>query len=60
MNHHDTLLLFLLLTIILNIAYIARTVQEIEENGGQITFEELQLAVQSICRDISEYLQRKN
>jgi hypothetical protein len=60
MNHHDTLVLFLLLTIILLIAEIARIAQEIEENGGQITFEELQLAALRICRDIREYLQRKN
>jgi hypothetical protein len=60
MNHHDTLVLFLLLTIILLIAEIARIVREIEENGGQITFEELQLAAQRICSDIREYLQRKN
>jgi hypothetical protein len=60
MNHHDTLVLFLLLTIILLIAEIARIAREIEENGGQITFEELQLAAQRICSDIREYLQRKN
>ena len=56
MNHHDTLVLFLLLTIILLIAEIARIAREIEENGGQITFEELQLAAQRICSDIREYL----
>jgi hypothetical protein len=60
MNHHDTLVLFLLLTIILLIAEIARIAREIEENGGQITFEELQFAALRICRDIWEYLQRKN
>jgi hypothetical protein len=60
MNHHDILVPFLLLTIILLIAYIAHTVQEIEENGGQITAEELKLAAQRICRDIREYFLRKS
>jgi len=60
MNHHDTLVLFLVFTIILNIAYIAHTIEEIEENGGQITMEELYLAAQRICRDIRDYLHRKN
>jgi hypothetical protein len=60
MNHHDTLVLFLLLTIILLIAEIARIAREIEENGGQINAEELQLAAQRIYRNIREYLQRKS
>lgn len=60
MNHHDTLVLFLVLTIILNIAYIAHTVEEIEKNGGQLTLEELHLAAQRICKDIRDYLHRKN
>jgi aldehyde:ferredoxin oxidoreductase len=60
MNHHDTLVLLLLLTIILLIAEIARIAREIEENGGQITAEELQLAAQRIYRNIREYLQKKS
>jgi len=60
MNHHDTLVLFLILTIILLIAEIARIAREIEENGGQINAEELQLAAQRIYRNIREYLQRKS
>jgi len=60
MNHHDTLIVFLLLTIILLIAEIARIAREIEEHGGQITVEELRLAAQRICRDVRDYLQGKN
>ena len=60
MNHHDTLVLLLVLAIILNIACIAHTVQEIEENGGEIKLEDLHRAAQRICRDIRDYLQRKN
>ena len=60
MNHHDTLVLFLVLTIILNIAYIAHTVEEIEKNGGQLTLEELHLAAQRICSDIRDFLIRKS
>ena len=60
MNHHDTLIVFLLLTIILLIADIARIAREIEEHGGQITVEELHLAAQRICRDVRDYLQGKN
>jgi len=60
MNHLDTLVLFLVLTIILLIAEITRIAREIEENGGQITAEELQLAAQRIYRNIREYLQRKS
>ena len=60
MNHHDTLIVFLLLTIILLIAEIAMIAREIEEHGGQITVEELHLAAQRLCRDVRDYLRRKN
>ena len=60
MNHLDTLVLFLVLTIILLIAEITRIAREIEENGGQIIAEELQLAAQRIYRNIREYLQRRS
>jgi len=60
MNHHDPLVVFLLLTIIMLIAEIARIAREIEEHGGQITAEELHSAAQRICRDVRDYLQGKN
>jgi len=60
MTHHDPLVVFLLLTIILLIAEIARITREIEEHGGQITAEELLLAAKGICRDVRDYLQGKN
>ena len=57
---HDTLVFFLLLTIVLLIAEIARIALEIEENGGQISAEELHHAAKGICRDIRDYLQGRN
>ena len=60
MTHHDPLVVFLLLTIILLIAEIAKIMREIEENGGQITLEEILLAAKGICRDVRDYLQGKN
>ncbi len=60
MNHHDTLVVYLLLTIILLIADIARIARAIQEDGGQITSEELHLAAQRICRDVPDYLQGRN
>jgi hypothetical protein len=60
MNHHDTLIVFLLLTIILLLAEIVRIAWEIEEHGGQITAEELHLAAQQICCDIRDFLIRKS
>jgi hypothetical protein len=56
----ETLVLVLLMAIILLIAEIAKIMQEIGENGGQITLEEIHLAAQEICSDIRDFLIRKN
>jgi hypothetical protein len=56
----ETLVLVLLMAIILLIAEIAKIMREIEENGGQITLEEIHLAAQEICSDIRDFLIRKN
>jgi hypothetical protein len=56
----ETLALILLMAIILLIAEIAKIMREIEENGGQITLEEIHLAAQEICSDIRDFLIRKN
>jgi hypothetical protein len=58
--HAETLVLVLLMAIILLIAEIAQIMREIEENGGQITLEEIHLAAQEICSDIRDFLIRKN
>jgi hypothetical protein len=56
----ETLVLVLLMAIILLIAEIAKIMREIEENGGQITPEEIHLAAQGICSDIRDFLMRKS